>query len=72
MKDRTREGKKHTSFKKKDAKANFDIFENQGQGNKKPRPHKSYQQKPKPLISKAERNQMLRDLCVKKGKKNER
>lgn len=56
-----RQGKKETSFKKKDEKANFDIFENRGH-TKKREPRKEYTRK-NPLMSKSLRNELMRRFC---------
>lgn len=65
MRNKIRQGKPTTSFKQKDENANFDIFEHKP-SNRKKVVRKSYAPKPKPLWDKAERNKMLRDLCIKK------
>ena len=60
MKHRTREGKKNTSFKKVDDKANFDVTENPTRYNK-PRPERE-KWVDKPVINKELRNKMYRDF----------
>ena len=60
-KNLTRQGKKETSFKKKDENANFDIFERQPH-KKKREPRKEYKRK-NPLMSKSLRNELMRRFC---------
>lgn len=59
----TREGKKQQSHGKNKSDG-FSIFDNKGNAPRKPRPE--YNKKTVPLISKAERNELLRSLNLGK------
>ena len=61
----TRDGKHNKSFKKKDEKDNFDIFENPSHGNRKPKERVKYESKPR--VNKELRNQLLRDFNKANG-----